>query len=150
MGTWGAFYDFGEQTVINEALDSTIGGTWYVVLGSTTAFVASTLVNNFANYGIGKLFKKNPDGFLAYACRAYLSTAIGQFVDNLVFALIVSYFFFGWSIVQCVTCAATGMVAELLVEALFSPLGFRVLKMWEKRGMGEEYLKYLREKKETA
>lgn len=150
LGTWGAFYDFGEQTVINEALDSTIGGTWYVVLGSTTAFVASTLVNNFANYGIGKLFKKNPDGFLAYACRAYLSTAIGQFVDNLVFALIVSYFFFGWSIVQCVTCAATGMVAELLVEALFSPLGFRVLKMWEKRGMGEEYLKYLREKKEAA
>lgn len=141
-GTWGAFYDFGEEPVINQALDGTFGGTWYVVLGSTTAFIASAVVNNFTNWGIGKLFHRRPDGFLAYACRTYLSTAIGQFSDNLIFAFLVSFVFFGWSPIQCVTCAATGMVAELLCEALFSPIGYRLCKSWKKRGVGKEYLEY--------
>lgn len=148
-GTWGAFYDYGEAEVVNEALDSTIGGTWYVLFGSTVAFISSACINNFANWGIGKMFAKRPDGFLAYALRTYLSTAVAQLADNLIFALIVSHFFFGWTMLQCFTCAATGMVAELLVEAVFSPLGFRVLKKWEKDGVGEKYLALMREK-ETA
>ncbi len=138
-GTWGAYFDFGELPVLNDALDSTFGGTWYVVLGSTAAFVLSAVVNNFSNRGIGLLFKKNPDGFAAYACRTYLSTAVGQFCDNLTFALLVSHFFFGWTIVQCLTCSATGMVAELLIEMLFSPLGYRVCGAWKQRGVGREY-----------
>ena len=141
-GTWGAYYDFGELPAVNSALDSTFGGTWYVLLGSTVAFVASAVVNNFSNWGIGKLFKKNPDGFLAYACRTYLSTALGQFCDNLIFAFLVSFFFFGWSPLKCFTCAATGMVAELLVEAVFSPLGYRICLSWQRRGVGREYLDY--------
>ncbi len=144
-GTWGAFFDFGEQDVINTALDSTFGGTWYVLLGSTVAFVASAAINNFTNWGIGKIFKKNPDGFWAYACRTYVSTAIGQFADNLIFALIVSHFFFGWTMLQCVTCALTGMVAELLCEAVFSPLGYKVCRNWEKKGVGAAYLNYISE-----
>ncbi len=142
-GTWGAFFDFGELDVINSALDSTVGGTWYVVLGSTVAFVVSAVINNFSNWGIGKLFRKNPDGVVAYVCRTYLSTAVGQFADNLIFAFIVSHVFFGWSIVQCLTCAATGMVAELLCEALFSPLGYRICKRWKQRGVGEQYFRFL-------
>ncbi|MDY5937614.1 MAG: VUT family protein, partial [Bacilli bacterium] len=66
-------------------------------MGSTIAFLLSAFVNNFLNYLVGKLFKKHPDGFLAYASRTYISTAIGQFVDNLTFTLIVSHFFFGWT-----------------------------------------------------
>ena len=131
-GTWGQFFELGEQSVVNEALDNTIGGTWYVVLGSAVAFVASAVINNFTNFAIGKTFTKNPDGFGAYACRAYVSTAIAQFVDNLVFALLVSHFFFDWSIVQCVTCAATGMLVELLCEVVFSPLGYAYLKYSKK------------------
>lgn len=149
-GTWGAFYDFGEEAVVNSALDSTFGGTWYVLLGSAAAFIVSAFINNFSNYFIGKIFKKNPDGFLAYACRTYVSTAVGQFADNLVFALIVSHFFFGWTLLQCVTCAATGMVAELLIEAVFSPIGYRVCKRWTEKGVGEDYLKLLAENKLTA
>ena len=127
-GTWGQFFELGEQPVVNEALDNTFGGTWYVVLGSAVAFVVSAVINNFTNFAIGKAFKKNPDGFGAYAMRAYVSTAIAQFADNLVFALLVSHFFFGWTIVQCLTCAATGMVVELLCEVVFSPLGYAYLK----------------------
>ncbi len=143
-GTWGAFYDYGEEPVINTALDGTFGGTWYVLLGSTVAFLASAVVNNFTNWGVGKIFKKRPDGFLAYACRTYVSTAIGQFADNLIFALIVSNVFFGWTMLQCVTCALTGMVAELLCEAVFSPLGYKICNIWRKNGVGEAYFQLLR------
>ena len=131
-GVWGQYFELGELDVINTALDNTIGGTWYVVLGSTVAFVVSAVVNNFTNFAIGKIFRNNPDGFGAYACRTYVSTAIAQFVDNLVFALTVSHFFFGWSIVQCLTCAATGMLVELLCEVVFSPLGYVFLKNKQK------------------
>ena len=127
-GEWAQYFELGEQPVVNEAIDKTFGGTWYVVLGSTVAFVVSAVINNFTNFFIGKAFKKNPDGFGAYACRAYVSTAIAQFVDNIVFALLVSHFFFGWNILQCVTCAATGMLVELLCEVIFSPLGYAFLK----------------------
>lgn len=145
-GEWGAFFDFGELGVINDALDKTFGGTWYVVLGSTAAFVVSAFVNNFTNWGIGRLFRRRPDGIGAYLCRTYLSTAAGQFVDNLVFAFLVSFFFFGWTPLKCVTCAVTGMVAELLTEAIFSPIGYRVCKRWERLGVGEPYLARMRER----
>ena len=143
-GLWGAYFDFGELAEVNSALDGTFGGTWYVLLGSALAFVSSAIVNNFSNWGIGKLFKRRPDGFLAYACRSYLSTAIGQFADNLIFALVVSHFFFGWTITQCITCAVTGMVAELALQVVFSPIGYKAIERMKKRGIGSEYFAYIR------
>ena len=143
-GNWGAYFDLGEQPIVNEGLDITFGGTWYVVMGSTVAFVASAVINNFLNFGIGKIFRRKPDGFGAYACRTYVSTAIAQFADNLIFALIVSHFFFGWSIVQCLTCAATGMIVELIVEIAFSPIGFAVCKRWQRDNVGHEYLEHIK------
>ena len=145
-GVWGAYFDYGELPVINDALDGTFGGTWYVVAGSTVAFVASAVINNFLNFGIGKIFKRNPDGFAAYAMRTYVSTAVGQFADNLIFALVVSHFFFGWTIVQCLTCAATGMLVELVLEAAFSPIGYVVCRRWAKQGIGKEYLDFVNNK----
>lgn len=141
-GQWGESYVPGSEGVINAALDHTFGGTWYVLLGSTLAFLASAVVNNAANWAIGKALGKKKDGFAVYAARSYLSTALGQFVDNLTFALVVSHQFFGWTLLQCFTCALTGMVVELLCEVVFSPIGFRVCKAWEKRGVGREYLQY--------
>lgn len=145
-GVWGESFVEGSESIINGALNNTFGGTWYVVLGSSVAFVASALVNNFLNYGIGKLFKKKPDGFGAYVCRSYIATAIGQFVDNLVFALIVSLNFFNWSITQCFTCAATGMIVELLLELIFVHLGFAVCKKWRKDGVGQKYFDFIENK----
>lgn len=141
-GTWGQFYDLGENEIVNQALDGTIAGTWYVVLGSTVAFIASAFINNFSNWGVGKIFKKKPDGIGAYIVRTYVSTAIGQFADNLIFALLVSHFFFGWTIVQCLMCAVTGMVVELLCEAVFSPIGYAVCRRWQKEQVGKEYLEF--------
>ncbi len=146
-GVWGESFDADGNSlaIINNALDGTFGGTWYVIMGSAAAFVLSSIVNNFSNWGVGKLFKKNPDGKAAYFIRTYVSTAIGQFVDNLTFALIVSHFFFGWSILQCVTCAITGMIAELLFEMIFSYFGFWVCNKWKKENVGHEYFECLAE-----
>ena len=146
-GVWGESFIEGSENIINNALDNTFGGTWYVVMGSTIAFLLSAFVNNFLNYLVGKLFKKHPDGFLAYASRTYISTAIGQFVDNFVFALIVSHTFFGWTMIQCVTCAITGAVIELICEIIFSPIGYKVCKKWESENVGELYFKFKKEAK---
>ena len=143
-GVWGESYVEGSENVLNTALDNTFGGTWYVLAGSTLAFVVSAVVNNFLNYGIGKAFRKNPDGAAAYFMRSYVSTAVGQFVDNLIFALCVSHVFFGWSLVQCVTCALTGMVAELIFEAAFSYFGYAACKKWKRDGVGEAYFDYIK------
>ena len=126
-GVWGESFVDGSETVINTALDNTFGGTWYIILGSSAAFLTSAIVNNFLNHGIGMLLKKQ-DGFGRFALRSYVSTFIGQFVDNLIFALLVSKVFFGWTLLQCFTCALTGAVFELLFEIVFSPIGYRISK----------------------
>ena len=58
-GVWGESFVEGEEAVINAALDGTFGGTWYIILGSSVAFAASAVLNNFLNYGIGRLLKRD-------------------------------------------------------------------------------------------
>ena len=136
-GVWGESFVDGSEAVINRALDSTFGGTWFIILGSSVAFVASAVLNNFLNYGIGRLLREN-ETFGSFAVRSYVSTFLGQFADNLIFALLVSRIFFGWTTVQCLTCALTGAVLELLFEVFFSPLGYRM-----SRRIAAEYRKAL-------
>ena len=136
-GMWGAYYDTGLFEV-NDALNATIGGTWYVVLGSSCAMLTSSVVNSLLNQAIGRLEHKNTFG--AFALRSYVSTGIAQFVDNLVFAVIVSHTFFGWTWLQVLTCSLTGAAAELLCEVFLSPVGYRVVRGWERENVGELYL----------
>ncbi len=124
-GVWGESFVPGSEEVINRALDGTFGGTWYIILGSAVAFAASAVLNNYLNYGIGKLLKRDR-GFGGFALRSYVSTFFAQFADNLIFALLVSRLFFGWTLLQCLTCALTGAVLELLFEVIFSPAGYRL------------------------
>lgn len=136
-GNWGEFYSF-ENEIVNQALDNTIGGTWYVLFGSTVAMAAASVVNAIVNHTVGKRTKSND--FRSFAFRAYASTVAAQFVDNMVFTLIVSYHFFGWSFLQCLTCSLTGCVVELICEVIFSPLGYRISQRWEEENVGAEYL----------
>ena len=124
-GVWGESFVEGSEDIINGALNNTFGGTWFIILGSSVAFIASAVLNNFLNYGIGKLLKQNRT-FGSFAVRSYVSTFLAQFADNLIFALLVSKLFFGWTLLQCFTCALTGAVMELLFEIFFSPFGYRV------------------------
>ena len=132
------------------AFDGIFGGTWFILLGSTVAFLASAVINNTLNWLIGRGFRKNPDGKLAYAARTYISTFIGQFLDNFMFSVIVFMFFapifwdgFHWTILQCAMCALTGAVAELIMEIAFSPIGYRITRKWRAENIGKEYLDYL-------
>lgn len=135
--------------------DEIFGGTWFILLGSTIAFVASAIINNTLNWMIGKTFLKNPDGKLAYAARTYISTFIGQFFDNFIFSVIVFVFFapifwngFHWTLLQCAMCALTGAVAELIMEIVFSPIGYRITKEWQNELVGKEYLNFVKVAKE--
>ncbi len=139
-GMWGEFYTTG-MTEVNDALNATVGGSWYVVLGSSIAMLTSSCVNAGLNRLVAARLRK--DNFAAFAIRSYVSTGIAQFVDNLIFALLVSHVFFGWSWIQVFTCSVTGAVMELLCEIFISPVGYRVVKQWENEDVGREYLEYM-------
>ena len=136
-GKWGSFYDSGLLEV-NSALNATFGGSWYVVLGSSIAFLISSAVNALLNSAIGAATKLA--GFRAFALRSYLSTAVAQLVDNLIFTTLVSKIFFDWTWTQVLVCALIQAAWELLCEVLFSGIGYKVVCSWEQEQVGQEYL----------
>ena len=138
------------------AFDSVIGGTWYILLSSTVAFLSSGLLNIFLNYFIGFIFKKNPDGKLAFFVRTYVSTFVGQFFDNLIFAVLAFMVFFpiylgfGWNFLECVMCSLLGACIELLCEAVFSPFGYWITKKWRQDNVGKDYIELMESQEVNA
>lgn len=132
------------------AFNATFKQTWQILVASSIAFLVSGIVNNFLNAAIGRSFKKNPDGRLAYATRTYVSTMVGQFVDNFVFTGLAFLVFFklsigtslGWTIWTVLGTAVFGAVLELVTEMIFSPIGYSICKKWRKEGVGKDYLAY--------
>jgi len=140
-GRWAAYYSASDPSVgemISGGIDSTFGGAWYVVVGSCTAMFLSTLVNSALNHFIGK--KTDKGNYGGFATRSLISTSVAQWVDNFVFSAMVSHVFFGWNWTQVLICSTTSMVIELLLEALFSPMGYRISKKWEQEKVGQVYL----------
>lgn len=132
-----------------------LNGTWFILLASSIAFVSSGVINNFTNASIGKLFKNNPDGKVAYFTRLYVSTFIGQAADNCIFSMIAYWIFgnyfwggafftggegFQFTLIQCVGAAVLGAVVELIMEVIFSPIGYKVVNKWKAKGVGKDYL----------
>ena len=132
-----------------EGFNAIFGGTWYILLSSSIAFIVSAIVNNVMNWLVGLMFKKNPDGMFAFIIRAYVSTFIGQFIDNFVFSILLFMVFFpifenfGWTIWQCLGSAILGAALELLFEAVFTPFGYFISRRWKKDGVGKEYFEYI-------
>lgn len=122
-GMWGTYYDTGSMAV-NQALNATIGGSSWIVLGSAFAMAVSSVCNSILNVFIGR--NSTGDNYGNFALRSFVSTGISQFVDNFVFAVVVSVPLFGWSMVQVLVCSASAAVFELLMEVLFSGLGFKL------------------------
>ena len=132
------------------AFDNIFGGTWFILLSSTIAFLISAVFNNVLNSTIGRCFKNNPDSKTAYITQSYISTFVGQFLDNFMFSIMVFTIFapifwdgFSWTVLQCFMCALTGALIELLLEVLFSPFGYKIVKKWKKRYIGQEYIDYI-------
>ncbi|MBQ3109042.1 MAG: VUT family protein [Clostridia bacterium] len=138
-----------DYTVFN----SIFGGTWFILLASTVAFLTSAVLNNVLNHSIGKALSNKWKDRSVYRAQTYISTFIGQFFDNFIFSVIVFVGFapifwdgFHWSVLQCATCALTGAVAELLMEVLFSPIGYRIVTKWKANSVGKEYLAHIAER----
>ena len=143
-GRWAAYYMAGDPEtgeLIHAGIDSTFSSAWYVVVGSSAAMLGSTLVNSALNHQIGQ--RVDNGSFHGFALRSLVSTCAAQFVDNFIFSAMVSHVFFGWNWTQVVICSLTSMIIELAFEAVFSPLGYKISKVWENEKVGGEYLDWL-------
>lgn len=119
---------------------------WQILLSSTIAYIVSGIVNAIVNGALGRAFKKNPDSKTAFFCRSYVSTMIGQFVDNLVFAgLAFSIFAPFYTFETILGIAVVGALLELVCEIFFSPVGYRICKKWQSEGVGKEYFEYCKQ-----
>ena len=132
------------------ALNSILGGTWFILLSSTIAFLASAVINNLLNHFISKCFKDS-NSKKSYVVATYVSTFVGQFLDNLMFSVMVFMFFapifwngFSWTLIQCVMCALTGATLELIMEVIFSPIGYKIVNKWNQQNVGKKYLDLIR------
>lgn len=138
-GIWKEAYDNVNSEVINDALNKTIGGTWYIVLISVLALIVASLVNNYVNHFIGKFFENKVSEKMEYCLRSFISTIVAQFLDNFIFSLCVGHIFFEWTITECISCSLIGMLVELVVQIFFTPIGYKILtKINNNSRCGEE------------
>lgn len=131
-------------------LNGILGGTWFILLGSTIAFLLSAVINNFLNWMITKAFK-NKNSKKSFMVASYISTFVAQLLDNLIFSVIVFMIFaplywdgFNWTLIQCLMCAVTGATLELIMEVIFSPIGYKIVTKWNKENIGKEYLELIK------
>ena len=141
-GVWAASFAGATEEIasaINTGVDVTFSSTWYIVVGSAAAMFLGGVVNSGMNHIVG-VKVDNQGTYIGFAIRSFISTAAGQFVDNFVFGLFVSYFFFGWTMQQVIVCSFMMMLLELAFEIVFSPIGYRLAKRWKSENVGGEYI----------
>lgn len=63
------------------AFNNIFGGTWFILLGSTIAFLSSAVLNNMLNWMIGKMVAENMDERVAYGLQTYSSTFILEWIS---------------------------------------------------------------------
>ena len=136
---------------INAAVNSVMGNVWYVILGSAVASAVGLVVNGLTQgLLIKKIETKHGDRYWGFFVASAASTMIGQIIDNMVFALLVSVKFFGWTWTQVMVCSLTGAIFELIIELVFSPLTYRISRNWKKNGIGTEWVKADKDNTEVA
>ena len=136
---------------INAAVNSVMGNVWYVILGSAVASAVGLVVNGLTQgLLIKKIETKHGDRYWGFFVASAASTMIGQIIDNMVFALLVSVKFFGWTWTQVIVCSLTGAIFELIIELVFSPLTYKISKNWKKNGIGTEWIKADKDNTEVA
>ena len=136
---------------INAAVNSVMGNVWYVILGSAVASAVGLVVNGLTQgLLIKKIEAKHGDRYWGFFVASAASTMIGQIIDNMVFALLVSVKFFGWTWTQVMVCSLTGAIFELIIELVFSPLTYRISRNWKKNGIGTEWMKADKDNIEVA
>ena len=136
-GMWGAYYDTG-MIEVNTALNATIGGTWYVVLGSSLAMLVSAVVNSTLNQSLGRMLKKN--NFASFAFRSYVSTGLRKTSHSSSATAPVSEHIRTCTQVQPKNVWLTTMAKTKLSINWPTPVGYKVVRGWERENVGSEYL----------
>lgn len=128
------------------AFNSVLGGVWFITLSSIVAFVVSGVANSLLNTAIGKLFKNKTSG-VEFATRSFVSTFVGQALDNFIFIagvyVIFAPKFWGLTPLPILTCLGTAIVGglmELLCEVVTAPIGYHIVKRWERDKVGQAYV----------
>lgn len=142
-GIWASSYAYSDPEIVsavNGSIDTTFSSAWYIVIGSSAAMFLGGAVNSIMNHIVGVKLD-NQGTYTEFAIRSVISTAAGQFVDNFVFGLFVSHFFFGWTMTQVVVCSFCMMLLELIFEVVFTPIGYKIVNMWKRDNVGSEYIR---------
>lgn len=142
-GEWSPVYEYAEEyaDMINSSINEIIANQWYVILGSALASLVGLITNNLIQGTMLKaIIKKHGDHYIGYLFASAISTIFGQFLDNLVFAAVISLHFFGWTVAQVFMCSLFGALLELVLEMIFTPITYRISLNWKKNGIGTEWI----------
>lgn len=142
-GTWSPAFGLNPESsaLVNNAVNSVMGNVWYVILGSALASAVGLIINGITQGCLLKrIEKKHGDRYWGFLVASAGSTIIGQIIDNIVFAALISVKFFGWTWMQVLVCSLTGAIFELIIELLFSPLTYKISKNWKKNHIGEYWM----------
>ena len=127
------------------AFNQVIGGVWFISVSSIIAFVVSGVANSLINSAIGKMFNKTSAA--EFYSRSFVSTFIGQAIDNFLFLFLtytvfapVFWFMDPMPVLTCFVTAVIGGFIELLVEVVLGPCGFAIVKSWERDEIGKAYI----------
>lgn len=117
-----------------KAYDAILGVTPRIVAASLVAYFSGSYTNSIILAKM-KIFTKGRFLWM----RTIGSTIVGEFVDTLIFALIA----FAGTLTRetLVALIASNYVFKVGVEALFTPLTYRIIA-WLKRTEGEDYYDY--------
>lgn len=148
-GHWSAEFNYlaedGSFTItsqeVGRSINSIIGNVWYVIIGSAIASAVGLICNGITQGAVlKKIEQKHGDHYWGFLAASTTSTVIGQLLDNIVFASLVSVRFFGWTWKQVLVCSITGAVMELICEIVFTPVTYRISKNWEKNNIGQRQM----------
>lgn len=147
--TLGALIPWGNSADAIPGFDDIFRLSIWPLLAGTAAFIIATICDSLISKFILTRFK-NRTSFKAYAIASYGSTAVGQFLDNLLFGLFFSVWQVWFTNFNAIWLfALAGMGVELIGQAIFSPVGYAMARNWAKRGVGNEYIALVDEAKEV-
>ena len=137
---------------------------WLVI--PVISLIALVVLDQLTKYWFTNLYNKNGNtefisGVLSFTYTVNTGSAFSFLSDKAwaqtffkiitVISLIVFVVFapkfwngFCWTPLQCAMCALTGAVAELLMEIIFSPFGYKIVTKWREHGVGREYLDFVK------
>ena len=111
---------------LQEGLESVFGNTWRIVFGSMIAFWCGSLINA---YVLAKMKVLSSGKYLWL--RVIASTAVGQFVDSILFYMLAFYGI--WPTQQVIEVAMVQYVLKTSWEILAVPLTYKIVSFLKQK-----------------